>query len=314
MSDDAVWPVPVDDPLATAGAPWLPGRVALIAGGGLSGPLGGIGFALSWLCARHGASVAVLDRDPAAGRRTVDAIRDAGGEAEFFEVDVTDDASVQRAVDAAAERFGRFDVVADSIGGGGIEPMFDATPEQFERGMMLNFTAVWHVLRHAQRHMDRGGAIVTVSSGAAEGRGPGMAYSFAKTALEKLTTGAAASLAPRGIRVNCVRVGMIWGAFAARGMTEEQRELRRSNVALGTEGNNWDIAHAAFFLLTEQARWISGQIVGVDGGGFAPRNVGSAGSTPLKAEEAAGAAEPAETADAAGTVVGAGSSAAAGSR
>ncbi|MDQ0644259.1 SDR family NAD(P)-dependent oxidoreductase [Microbacterium murale] len=277
MSEET-WPVPVGDSLATAAAPWLEGKVALVAGGGLSGPEGGVGFAFAWLCARSGARVAVLDRDPLAGERTVAALRDIGGTAKFFEVDVTDDASVKSAVDAAAAHFGRIDVVADSIGGGGTQPMFDATPDEFERGMMLNFTAVWFVIRHAQRHMERGGAVVTISSGAAEGRGPGMPYSFAKTALEKMSIGAAASLAPRGIRVNCVRVGMIWGAFAARGLTEEQRRLRADNVALKTEGNNWDIASAAFFLVTEQARWITGQVVSVDGGGFAMKNMGQAGS------------------------------------
>ena len=281
MTDTAheTWDVPVSDPLATGGAPWLPGKVALIAGGGLSGPEGGVGFALAWLCARNGAAVAVLDRDPAAGARTVEAIRAEGGEAEFFPVDVTDDDSVAQAVAAAAERFGRIDVVGDSIGGGGVQPMFEATPEEFEAAMRLNFTAVWYVMRHAQKYMERGGSIVTVSSGAAEGRGPGLPYSFGKSALERLTVGAAGSLAPRGIRANCVRVGMIWGAFAARGMTQEQREIRVQNVALKTEGNNWDIASAAFFLLTDQARWITGQVLSVDGGGFPARNAGQAGAS-----------------------------------
>ncbi|WP_169054008.1 SDR family oxidoreductase [Agromyces sp. H66] len=277
-STPEVWTVPVSDPLASAGEPWLSGKVALVVGGGLSGPEGGIGFAIAWLCARNGAAVAILDRDPAAGRRTLDAIREAGGVAEYFPVDVTDDASVASAVSAAAERFGRFDVVADSIGGGGVQPMFDATLDQFEDAMRLNFTAVWYVMRHAQRHMDRGASMVTISSAAAEGRGPGLPYSFGKAALEKLTSGAAASLAARGIRVNCVRVGMIWGAFAARGMSEEQRVMRANNVMLQTEGNNWDIARAAFFLLTDQARWITGQTIAVDGGGFRLTNTGAAGS------------------------------------
>ena len=273
------WPVPVDDALASAGPPWLPGKVALVAGGGLSGPEGGVGFAMAWLYAKSGASIAVLDRDEAAGMRTVNAVRDLGVEAEFFPVDVTSDDSVAAAVEAVAARFGRIDVVADSIGGGGTQPMLESTPEQFQFAMDLNFTQAWYVIRHAQKHMDRGGAIVTISSGAAEGRGPGMAYSFAKTALEKLTIGASASLAPRGIRVNCVRVGMIWGAFAARGLTQEQREFRAQNVRLKTEGNNWDIAAAAFYLTTEQSRWVSGQVLSVDGGGFADIPRGSAGSS-----------------------------------
>ncbi|WP_448810992.1 SDR family NAD(P)-dependent oxidoreductase [Agromyces bauzanensis] len=278
-STPEVWTVPVSDPLASAGEPWLSGKVALVVGGGLSGPEGGIGFAIAWLCARNGAAVAILDRDPAAGRRTLDAIREAGGVAEYFSVDVTDDASVATAVSAAAERFGHFDVVADSIGGGGVQPMFDASLEQFEAAMLLNFTAVWYVMRHAQKHMERGASMVTISSAAAEGRGPGLPYSFGKAALEKLTSGAAGSLAARGIRVNCVRVGMIWGAFAARGMSEEQRIMRANNVMLQTEGNNWDIARAAFFLLTDQARWITGQTIAVDGGGFRMSgNSGAAGS------------------------------------
>jgi NAD(P)-dependent dehydrogenase (short-subunit alcohol dehydrogenase family) len=143
--------------------------------------------------------------------------------------------------------------------------------------MDVNLTSAWLFMRSAQRVMNDGGAIVTISSGAVESRGPGLAYTVAKTALEKLTIGAAGTLAPRGIRANCVRVGMIWGAFAARGLTQERRELRRTNVPLQTEGNVWDIASAAFFLCTPQARWITGQVLAVDGGGILGRNVGAAG-------------------------------------
>jgi NAD(P)-dependent dehydrogenase (short-subunit alcohol dehydrogenase family) len=274
----AQMPVPLDDELASAQAPWLTGKVALVAGGGLSGPEGGVGFAFAWLAARSGAAVAVLDRDEAAGQRTADAIRAAGGEAEVFLVDITDDMSVQTAVVSVYERFGRIDVVADSIGGGGGQGIFDVSVDIFDTAMAVNFTSAWYLMRHVQQYMTEGGSIVTVSSGAAEGRGPGSPYAIAKTALEKLTIGAAGALAPRGIRVNCVRVGMIWGAFAARGLSQEQRERRRQNVAMKTEGNVWDIASAAFFLSTPQARWISGQVIAVDGGGFAPRDMGQAGS------------------------------------
>jgi NAD(P)-dependent dehydrogenase (short-subunit alcohol dehydrogenase family) len=277
-SDPSTWEFPVTDPLATAGPPWLPGKVAVVAGGGLSGPEGGVGFGMAWLYHRNGAAVAVLDRDEAAAQRTVEGIRAAGGEAEAFVVDMTDDADVARAVDAVMQRFGRIDVVADSIGGGGIDGIFDTTVEAWDFAMDLNLKSAWYLLRHAQKHMTEGGAAVLISSGAAEGRGPGLPYSIAKAALEKLTTGAAATLAPRRIRVNCVRVGMIWGAFAAHGMNQEQREIRRQNVAMGVEGNNWDIASAALFLSTDAARWVSGQILYVDGGGFAMRNVGQAGA------------------------------------
>jgi NAD(P)-dependent dehydrogenase (short-subunit alcohol dehydrogenase family) len=233
---------------------------------------------MAWLYHRNGAAVAVLDRDEAAAQRTVDGIREAGGEAEVFVVNMIDDEDVARTVAAVIERFGRIDVVADSIGGGGVEGIFETSVDAWDLAMEVNLKSAWYLLRHSQNHMTSGGAAVLISSGAAEGRGPGLPYSIAKTALEKLTTGAATTLAPRGIRVNCVRVGMIWGAFAAKGMTQEQREIRRQNVAMGVEGNNWDIASAALFLSTDQARWVSGQILSVDGGGMAMRNFGQAGA------------------------------------
>ncbi|MGO1770471.1 MAG: SDR family NAD(P)-dependent oxidoreductase [Microbacterium sp.] len=271
------------DALATTDGVRMDDRVALVAGGGLSGPLGGVGFSIAWLCASAGATVAVVDRDREAGERAVDAIRAAGGEAEWFDADVTDSGSVERTVAQVVERFGGIDLVADSIGGGGAVPAFDVDDDEFDRVMQLNFLSAWRVIKFAKPHLRRGGSIVTVSSGATEGRGPTMPYTIAKTALEKLTVGAASTFAPDGIRVNGVRVGMIWGAFAARGMTEEQRELRRQNVALQTEGTVWDIASAAFFLLSERARWISGQVVAVDGGGMAFKgSTGAAGSAPAK--------------------------------
>jgi len=282
MADDWAQQTTSDE-LAAAGTPRMDGRVALVAGGGLSGPLGGVGFSIAWLCAEAGASVAVLDLDREAGERAVEAIRDRGGEAEWFPVDVTDSDSVAHAVGQAVERFGGLDLVADSIGGGGAVPAFDIDDDEFDRVMQLNFLSAWRIIKFAKPHLRAGGSIVTISSGATEGRGPTMPYTIAKTALEKLTISAASTFAPDGIRVNGVRVGMIWGAFAARGMNEEQRELRRQNVALQTEGNVWDIASTAFFLLSDRARWVSGQVVAVDGGGMAMKgNTGAAGSAPAK--------------------------------
>lgn len=274
---DADWRGSLTDELANTGSPWLAGTVVLVAGGGLSGPAGGIGFAFSWLCARQGASIAVLDRDPAAGARTVDEIRRAGGQAEWFQVEMTDDVSVAAAVAAVVRRFGRVDVVADSVGGGGTSGMLTVEPDHWQRVMDLNFTSAWSLLRHVAPHLGPGASVVFISSTAVERRGPGLPYAIAKAALERLAVGAAGTLARRGVRVNCVRAGMIWGAFAAREMSEAQREIRSSNVALGVEGTTWDIASAALFLSTRQARWITGQVLTVDGGGAAPVDVGQAG-------------------------------------
>jgi len=274
------WLQSVRDPIASRVDRPLDGRVAIVAGGGLAGPLGGIGFAIAWLLALDGAIVAVFDRDPAAAARTVRLIRDMGGRAEAQALDMTDSAAVADAVDAVAARHGRLDLVADSIGGGGTMGVFDASIEDWDAAFSLNLDQVWHLVRHAQRHLVPGGAIVTISSAAVDGRGPGLPYTAAKAALEKLTVGFAGALAPRGIRANAVRVGMIWGAFAASTLSDDLRDVRRSNVAMQTEGNSWDIAAAAHFLLSDRARWITGQVLPVDGGGTPSRNSGQAGRNP----------------------------------
>lgn len=279
MNTTATWPAPVQDEIARADlTPWLTGKTAVVAGGGLSGPEGGVGFAMAWLFAQAGARIAVLDRDQVAADRTVTAIVEAGGEARGFSVDLTDEADVLAVTDEVLAAFGTIDVVGNSIGGGGTTGIFETSMADYQRAFDVNLGTALLLMRAVEPHMTSGGAIVHVSSGAVEGRGPGLPYTLAKTALEKLCVGAAGTLAPRGIRVNCVRVGMIWGAFAARGLTAEQRELRAQNVAMRTEGNVWDIASAAQFLCTPAARWITGQVLPVDGGGAAPRNVGQAGA------------------------------------
>ncbi|VXB05804.1 SDR family NAD(P)-dependent oxidoreductase [Citricoccus sp. K5] len=274
------WSAAVQDEIAQAEqTPWLTGKTAVVAGGGLSGPEGGVGFAMAWLFSRAGARIAVLDRDQEAAQRTVDAIRQAGGHASRFAVDLTDEADVLATVDRVLAEYGPIDVVGNSVGGGGITGIFETSLEDYQRAFDVNLGTALLLMRAVQPHMSSGGAIVHVSSGAVEGRGPGLPYTLAKTALEKLCVGAAATLAPRGIRVNCIRVGMIWGAFAARGMTQERRELRAGSVALRTEGNVWDIASAAHFLCTPAARWVTGQVLPVDGGGTVAPSAGQAGST-----------------------------------
>ncbi|MFC7403038.1 SDR family NAD(P)-dependent oxidoreductase [Citricoccus sp. GCM10030269] len=280
MSTTETWPAPVQDEIAQAElTPWLKDKTAVVAGGGLSGPEGGVGFAMAWLFARAGARIAVLDRDTDAAQRTVEAIEDAGGQAQAFAVDLTDEADVLATADRVLDAFGGIDVVGNSVGGGGITGIFETTMEDYQRAFDVNLGTALLLMRAVQPHMNDGGAIIHVSSGAVEGRGPGLPYTLAKTALEKLCVGAAATLAPRGIRVNCIRVGMIWGAFAARGLTQERRELRARSVAMQKEGNVWDIASAAHFLCTPAARWITGQVLPVDGGGTVAPNAGQAGSS-----------------------------------
>jgi NAD(P)-dependent dehydrogenase (short-subunit alcohol dehydrogenase family) len=269
---------PLNDPFGSPTDPWMVGRTALVTGGGQqSGTEPGVGYAISRVLAAHGASVAVLDRDPEAARRTVDRITADGRTAVPVVADVLDDAACRRAVAEAVSALGSLDTLVNNVAVGDRAGIFEVEPERFHQLMDLNLTTAWQVTRHAVGVLGSGGAIVNISSVGVRARGPGMVYNLAKAGLENLTVGAANTLGERGIRVNCVQVGAIWGAFAAANMDERMREIRKGWSALGTEGNPWDIAQAVLFLASDRARWISGQILSVDGGpgvGRPPRPAG----------------------------------------
>jgi NAD(P)-dependent dehydrogenase (short-subunit alcohol dehydrogenase family) len=255
------------DPHAGSGPLWMEGRRAIVSGGGLSGTAGGVGYATSRLLARHGAQVAVVDRDPEAGKKTVADIEAAGGAALFVHADLTIDADCERAVATAAGQFGGLDTLINSAASGDRAGVFDVSPEHWDRLIALNLKTAWMMTRHAAPAMTGGGAIVNVSSSAVTANGPGSVYGIGKAGVEHLTHGAASTLGPQGIRVNCVRVGAIWSSMAERDLPPEARELRAKGVALQTEGTSWDIAYAALFLASDRARWVSGHVLAVEGGG-----------------------------------------------
>jgi NAD(P)-dependent dehydrogenase (short-subunit alcohol dehydrogenase family) len=267
MPEDRLPDDPLVDPFVAAGPQWMAGRTALVAGGGQNTDLPGVGYAICVLLAEHGARVAVLDRDKDAAARTVDRITAIGGEAIPVIADVTSDRACAAAVAETVSTLGGLDTLVHTVAVGDRAGVFEVTPERFDELMDTNFKSAWQITRHAVPVLRRGSSIVTISSVGARYRGPGMVYCVAKAALENFTEGAATTLGPQGIRVNCVQVGAIWGAFAARGsMPESMREPRREGTSLKTEGTSWDIAYAALFLLSDRARWISGHILTVEGG------------------------------------------------
>lgn len=257
---------PLSDPLAHLGAQNMTGRRALVTGGGQNGALPGVGYATALLLASYGARVAVLDRSADAAERTVERIVADGGTAVAVVADVTDDLECERAVAEAAAALGGLDLLVNNVASGDRAGIFDVTPERFAQLIQINLMSAWYITRHAAPILPRGSAIVNISSVGVRARGPGMPYCVAKAGVENLTEGSATTLGPQGIRVNCIEVGAIWGSFAAANMDEKMREPRRTATTLKTEGSAWDIAHAAFFLLSDSARWITGQILAVDGG------------------------------------------------
>jgi len=255
--------VDVDAPLI---AEWMSGRNALVTGGGgRDGGPGTVGWAIARLFARHGASVAVLDRDPRAAERTVSQIERGGGRAVTVLADVSVDEECARAVAEARDALGGLDTLVNNVAAWSPAELFDVDPAQFDELLTLNLKSAWQMTRHAADVMSPGGAIVNIASAAA--RRAGTVYGLGKAALESMTGGAAYLLGERGIRINAVELGALWTAGVAENLPAEAREPRRKMAALQTEGDCWDAAAAVLFLASDGARWISGQVLAVDGGG-----------------------------------------------
>lgn len=255
--------VDIDAPLS---AEWMTGRTALVTGGGgREGGPGTVGWAVCRLLARHGAKVAVLDRDAAAAERTVEQILRSGGFAVPVLADVTRDEDCAQAVRQAADALGSLDTLVNNVAAWSAAELFDVDPERFSQLLDLNLKTAWLMTRHAIPVMPEGAAIVNVASVAA--RRAGTVYGLGKAALEAMTGGAAYLLGERGIRANAVELGALWTAGVAENLPAEAREPRRQMVALQTEGDCWDAASAVLFLASAQARWISGQVLTIDGGG-----------------------------------------------
>jgi short-subunit dehydrogenase len=245
-------------------------KVAIVTGGGAAGDGIGNGRAAAILLARAGARVLVVDRDLALAERTVAMIAAEGGTAAAASYDVTRAAQAEAMVADAVARWGRLDCLDNNVGIGSRGSVVEETEENWSRVMRVNVDSMFLSCKHAIPAMVRtagGGAIVNISSiSALRPRGL-TAYSVSKGAVIALSQAMAVDHGPEGIRVNCVFPGPVYTPMVyAKGMTETARETRRRASVLGIEGTGWDIGKAVRFLLSDQARFITGQVLGVDGG------------------------------------------------
>lgn len=248
----------------------LDGKVAIVTGGGAAGDGIGNGRAVAILLARAGVRVLVADSQLELAERTVSMIREEGGTAEAHLADVTDEVQCRAMAAAAVAKFGRLDLLDNNVGIGGSGSVVAMEPDAWRRIMQVNVESMYLVARHAIPAMIEtagGGAIVNVSSiSALRPRGL-TAYSTSKGAVIALTRAMAVDHAPDGIRVNCVAPGPVYTPMvAAGGMSDESRKRRQNASVLGIEGTGWDIGNAVRFLLSGQARYITGQTLVVDGG------------------------------------------------
>ena len=254
--------------------PRLSDKVALISGAGSSGPGISIGRAISILFARAGARVLLFDLRRDEAEVTARMIADEGINPERVLVaqgDVTAEVDCRDAARAAVERWGRIDILVNSVGVAG--PMGAATDvalDQWDRAMAINVKSIVLMARHAVPAIVRagGGSVINFSSiMGVRGGTPMLLYATAKGAILNMTRAMAFQHGPSGIRVNCIVPGHAYTPMAvAQGLDDAKRERRRLRSLLRTEGTAWDIAYAALFLASDEARWITGVMLPVDGG------------------------------------------------
>ncbi len=248
----------------------LAGKVAIVSGGGAAGDGIGNGRAAAILMARAGTRVVVADRELKLAERTVAMITAEGGTAVAHAGDVTNETDCKRLVDATVERWGRLDFLDNNVGIGSRGSVVDERPEDYRRVMQINVETMFLLSKHAIPAMIRtagGGAIVNISSiSALRPRGL-TTYSTSKAAVIGLTRAMAVDHGRDHIRVNCICPGPMYTPMVyARGMSDRARAQRANASVLKVEGTGWDIGHAVKFLLSDHARYITGQVLVVDGG------------------------------------------------
>jgi NAD(P)-dependent dehydrogenase (short-subunit alcohol dehydrogenase family) len=240
----------------------LEGKVALI-----SGSTRGIGRSIAQQFAAEGAKVAVTGRTKERGAKVVDLIRGAGGEAEFFELDVSDENSVRATTEAVAERFGSITTLVNNAAptvevGTSIKPLTEVSNEEWNYILTATLTGpVFWACKYGIPHLRAagGGAIVNISSGQSViGLGGFSAYSAAKGGMNSLTRSIAAEEAEHNIRCNAIVVGRV----VAKG------DIGAGMVPghLTRYGEPNDIAYAALYLASDESAFVTGSILTADGG------------------------------------------------
>lgn len=262
----------------------LAGKIAIVVGAGSVGPGWGNGKAAAVVYAREGARVWCIDRSAEAAAETVSIIRSEGNEAEGFTADASASDDIAAAIAACARRWGRIDVLHNNVGIVEVGGPIEISEANWDRLMAVNVKSMFLAAKHALPIMraqvpnpaGQRGAIVNISSIAAiryTGY-PSISYNASKGAVNQLTQSIAVQYAPDGIRCNAVLPGLmdtpmirepLKNAYGNGGIEEGLRK-RAAASPTGTQGDAWDVAYAALFLASDEAKYVNGHMLVVDGG------------------------------------------------
>ena len=256
----------------------LKDKVAIICGAGCVGPGWGNGRAAAVLFAQEGAKIFAVDRDTAAMAETLARVRETGGEIVSHVCDATRAADIAAMVKACVKAFGRIDILLNNVGGSAAGGPVEMTEEAWEAQLRYNLTSVFLTCKHVLPVMEAqgGGAIVnTASSSGLRWTGSAqVAYAAAKAGVIQLSRVVAVQYAAKGIRVNSVVPGqmhtpMVEARLAKQrtgGDIETLLAQRVSRIPMGFMGDGRDTAYAALFLASDEARFVTGTEIVVDGG------------------------------------------------
>ena len=249
--------------------PRLEGKVAIVTGAGSSAQGIGNGKATSVLFAREGARVLLVDAVPERAEETLAMIQKEGGEGSTFQASVTNAEDCRRMVEAAIDRYGRLDILDNNVGISRRGTVLEVSEEDWDYVMAVNVKSIVLASKYAIPKMIEtagGGAIINISSIAGLRAHSSTPYTTSKAAVVGLTMSMAADHGRDNIRVNCIAPGLVYTPMVAPRMDAGLRERRKNASPLGTEGTAWDIAWAAVYLASDEARWVTGITITVDAG------------------------------------------------
>lgn len=243
----------------------LKDKVALITGGA-----SGIGRATAELFVREGARVAVADYSKDGGQDTVKAIKEAGGDAMFTPVDVSDSAQVTRMVDAVLQAYGRIDILFNGAGILHYGTVLDTDEQAWNRVLSINLTGTYLCCRTVLPHMIRqgGGSIINVAStvGAHDACANAVAYVTSKGGVTLFTRAMAIDHAKQGVRVNALVPGATDTPMIRNAIAPEALEALAASHPIGRLGRPEELAKAVLFLASDDASFVTGTAMYVDGG------------------------------------------------